>query len=518
MKSTFSIKTHFIGSKIKHLRKSNKMTLEDLSIRCYQVNSSSAPSISYLSLIESGQRNPSENLLDSICQIFQKNKKWFYDQNITDSMRGNLFDDANESFHFEPNFLFSKDILEKAIPGLLSQTATSGRQFAHILIRSYQEKNYNQFNYIEKEAEFIGKKRFPLSVDDIFDLCKKNNLSIKWFEKSTFNTKDDSGKDVKSLFRSFYNKDDNTIYINSKMINDFSRVKYDLSAYLAHKVLHGGDGAVSNHVTGGELAGSPKPFAKSTISLKQKDILYAWRDFECSFFAGALLCPKMPFRRAMNKEQYDIMTHKKFHLTPAVLMRRLTAISPYKKWHYLDIYPPGYLRTMYRASNIPIPSGNNKLTQNSWKTWSVFKHLDNLTNKKPSSQLSILKENSKINLFCSISLKTNDAAGNPHVICTGINLNDALEMQDYNSKQILEEIYDNCKQKGGTAYLIKKYHNMISQIGIILNISWIIRALDFPVNILTQAEIEQINKKTTAKRKKISWTNQIREEILSNKK
>ena len=146
----------------------------------------------------------------------------FYYQNITDSMRGNLFDDENESFNFEPNFLFSKDILEKAIPGLLSQTATSGRQFAHILIRSYQEKNYNQFNYIEKEAEFIGKKRFPLSVDDIFDLCKKNNLSIKWFEKSTFNTKDDSGKDVKSLFRSFYNKDDNTIYINSKMINDLS--------------------------------------------------------------------------------------------------------------------------------------------------------------------------------------------------------------------------------------------------------------------------------------------------------
>jgi len=199
-------------------------------------------------------------------------------------------------------------------------------------------------------------------------------------------------------------------------------------------------------------------------------------------------------------------------------MRRLTAISPYKKWHYLDIYPPGYLRTMYRASNIPIPSGNNKLTQNSWKTWSVFKQLDNLTNKKPLSQLSILKENSKINLFCSISLKTNDAAGNPHVICTGINLNDALEMQDYNSNQILEEIYDNCKKSGGTAYLIKKYHNMISQIGIILNISWIIGALDLPVTIIAQAEVEQINKEATAKRKKISWTNQIREEILANKK
>ena len=61
MKSNFSLKTHFIGSKIKHLRKSNKMTLEDLAIRCYQIDAKSAPSISYLSLIESGKRNPSAN-------------------------------------------------------------------------------------------------------------------------------------------------------------------------------------------------------------------------------------------------------------------------------------------------------------------------------------------------------------------------------------------------------------------------------------------------------------------------
>ena len=74
MKPSFFIKTHFLGSKIKHLRKSNKMTLEDLSIRCYQIDSSSAPSVSYLSLIESGQRSPSEKLLKSICFVFQKQK------------------------------------------------------------------------------------------------------------------------------------------------------------------------------------------------------------------------------------------------------------------------------------------------------------------------------------------------------------------------------------------------------------------------------------------------------------
>ena len=86
MKPSFFIKTHFLGSKIKHLRKSNKMTLEDLSIRCYQIDSSSAPSVSYLSLIESGQRSPSEKLLKSICVVFQKQKDWFYDQNLVENI------------------------------------------------------------------------------------------------------------------------------------------------------------------------------------------------------------------------------------------------------------------------------------------------------------------------------------------------------------------------------------------------------------------------------------------------
>ena len=80
MKSSFLIKTHFLGTKIKHLRKSNKMTLDDLALRCYQNDSASAPSVSYLSLIENGQRNPSEKLLDSICKIFHRSKDWFFDQ------------------------------------------------------------------------------------------------------------------------------------------------------------------------------------------------------------------------------------------------------------------------------------------------------------------------------------------------------------------------------------------------------------------------------------------------------
>lgn len=77
-------KSHFLGTKIKSLRKRNNLTLEDLSVRCIQIDSSSAPSISYLSMIENGKRVPSEELVDAISQIFQKDKKWFYDESLED--------------------------------------------------------------------------------------------------------------------------------------------------------------------------------------------------------------------------------------------------------------------------------------------------------------------------------------------------------------------------------------------------------------------------------------------------
>ena len=51
-------KSHFLGTKIKSLRKRNNLTLEDLSIRCIQMNPESAPSISYLSMIENGELDP----------------------------------------------------------------------------------------------------------------------------------------------------------------------------------------------------------------------------------------------------------------------------------------------------------------------------------------------------------------------------------------------------------------------------------------------------------------------------
>ena len=69
----------------------------------------------------------------------------------------------------------------------------------------------------------------------------------------------------------------------------------------------------------------------------------------------------------MNRIQYDITEYNKLGLTPAVLMRRLTAISPYKHWHYFDAYSPGYLRALYRADGIKMPWSNIKVKNNAIK-------------------------------------------------------------------------------------------------------------------------------------------------------
>ena len=88
-----------------------------------------------------------------------------------------------------------------------------------------------------------------------------------------------------------------------------------------------------------------------------------------------------------------------------------------------------------------------------------------------------------------------------------------------NKNEILEEIYNNCYRAGGSKELLKKHKRIIYQIGVILNISWIIDSVDMPVDIICHLNADCPKcEKLTKKRKKISWTNQIRKEILKHKK
>src|SRR6185437_13234674 len=127
------------------------------------------------------------------------------------------------------------------------------------------------------------------------------------------------------MVRSFFEAP-NVIFANRALQADPARLKFDLAAHIAHKVLHGGDGMKSAHATGGEMGGSPEG-ASGDAGMNAQDVLHAWRDFECSFFAGALLAPRVPFRRFLTRERHRVQSGVKLELTPAVVMRRMTKVS-----------------------------------------------------------------------------------------------------------------------------------------------------------------------------------------------
>ena len=94
------------------------------------------------------------------------------------------------------------------------------------------------------------------------------------------------------------------MYLNRALERTPARLKFDLANHIAHKVLHDGDGARAPQVSGGRA--SDRRLDAESASVDAKDILYAWRDFECSYFAAALLAPKTPFRQFLAKHAYAI--------------------------------------------------------------------------------------------------------------------------------------------------------------------------------------------------------------------
>ena len=75
---------HFLGAKIKNLRKNNKLTMEDLSARCIKINPEAAPSVSYISMIEQGKRTPRLAMLEVIASVFQKDPCLLYTSDAAD--------------------------------------------------------------------------------------------------------------------------------------------------------------------------------------------------------------------------------------------------------------------------------------------------------------------------------------------------------------------------------------------------------------------------------------------------
>jgi transcriptional regulator with XRE-family HTH domain/Zn-dependent peptidase ImmA (M78 family) len=473
-------KGHFLGTKIRHLRKRNHLTMEDLSVRCVQIDADSAPSISYLSMIENGKRVPSEKMLEVIAEVFQKELTWFLDESpeqdalIEQKKKGGI-----EGVALEPEFLFSKQHLQSALPEMLSQTGTSGRQFAHLLIRAHQEHHQNNFPDLEKMAEEVGKKQMPFALDDIYKIVKKMGMTIKWFNRDPDSVADETTVNTKTLIRSFY-EPPGEIYVNERLLQHPDRLRYDLATHIGHYVLYGKDGLSSTNASGHGLIGQMHKQANElheSMTIDSTDILQAWRDFECSFFAGALLCPKAAFKQHLNRTAYAIDANAPIGVSLAAYMRRMTSVSSYPHWHYFDAYPPGRLKAVYRGNGIPLPIGNMRPIQDPCPHWSLFRVLG-VDSGKPRAQISILRKGNKDIIYSCDSIRTVDLAGNPHVLCVGIDLNPALASQGIDPQEIAATIKAKCIANGGDAPIPEFIKKEIKRVARILNISWVEAGLD----------------------------------------
>jgi transcriptional regulator with XRE-family HTH domain len=469
---------HFLGTKLRSLRRRNGLTLDELSARCVQIDASGAPSVSYLSMVETGKRMPSAEMLRMLAGIFSKDARWFLDENTEVDIapaqreRGGL-----AAMPLEPAFLFSHELLQNALPELLSQTGTTGRQFAQLLIRVWQETRHNNFPDIERAAEECGKRQMPLTLDAVMAICQWHGLKVRWFDG-------DGRKPNGGLVRSQFEAP-GTVLINERLRNQEERLKYDLAFFIGHKILHNGDGAISPHSASQSGDGDASGGA---AGMGARDVLHAWREFECSFFAGALLCPRIPFRRFLIREAHSVTACRKLGVTPALVMRRKTAVSPYRHWHFFDAYPPGYLRAVYRGNGIPLPWGNMSLVSDPCPRWAVFRLLQQdpaaPALQAPKSQISVMQDGKRARLYCCHSLLTRDALDELHVLSVGVDLAPALDAQGFEGEAMVAAVAEACRDGGGEGVIPPPAAAAIRAASQVLNIAWIAEALASPASVI----------------------------------
>lgn len=471
---------HLLGSKLRVLRKRNGLTLDELSARCVQLDASRAPSVSYLSMVETGKRTPSPETLAVIAQVFGKEPEWFLDgHSDAGPMLVPRAGKPPSGMALEPAFLFSPATLRNALPELLVQTGTSGQQFAQLLIRVWQETHHNDFPDIERAAEAAGERRMPLDLETLIGICERNTLHIRWID-------DDRRRLDRGPLRAHFEAP-GTILASRRLLAREGRLKYELAFFLGHRILHGGDGAIAP-IAGD---GAPAEDARSPLSpvLGARDALHAWREFECSFFAGALLCPRGPFREMLVRESHQVAIHRKLGVGPAVVMRRMTAVSPYRHWHFFDAYPPGYLRTVYRGNGIPLPWGNLSRVPDPCPKWAVFRMLRECDEKssavhRPASQISVMLDGDRTRLFCCHSLMTRDASDAMRVLSIGVDLEPALEAQGFPAADVATAIWQACQRGGGEGAIPEQAAESIRATAGVLRIGWVAEALASGASII----------------------------------
>ena len=127
-----------------------------------------------------------------------------------------------------------------------------------------------------------------------------------------------------------------------------------------------------------------------------------------------------------------------------------------------------------------------------------------------------------LRLYACASQRVNDAANNSHVISTGIDLMPALENQGINTQEICKIIRDAYFNKGDEKLIPKEARDSINLVAKILNISWVAEGLKNPVQIIcprsSNCPKDKHCENQPKHRKKVSWLNEIKQEVLTELK
>jgi hypothetical protein len=168
----------------------------------------------------------------------------------------------------------------------------------------------------------------------------------------------------------------------------------------------------------------------------------------------------------------------------------MTAVSPYRYWHFFDAYAPGFLQAVYRGNGIPLPWGNMSLVSDPCPRWAVFRLLREtpaaavVPGQKPKSQISVMQDGKRARLYCCHSLLTRDALDELHVLSVGVDLLPALEAQGFDGEAVVETVADACRRGGGDAAIPAEAVAHLRAVSQVLNISWIGAALEFPASVI----------------------------------
>jgi hypothetical protein len=116
--------------------------------------------------------------------------------------------------------------------------------------------------------------------------------------------------------------------------------------------------------------------------------------------------------------------------------------------------------------------------------WAVFRMLNESRGADRGSQISVLRDGDQSLLYCCHSRRTEDMAGNPHVLSVGIDLLPALRSHGVDADAIVQSITTACLHHHGEGKIPKAAAEAIKGAAKVLNIAWVEDALLRPACII----------------------------------